>query len=222
MAKWLGLGAAALLVLLFLLWRTLDEPAAAPPPTTKKVSSDELIAAAESKMTTKPTKKVVQEAGSDAPVVKEEMDPASELFDKHFIDVIPKRLWKHAAVCYEGKLGSRHRNSNIRYSFKVVVKSGKVTINDLKVVNDEETGKPVNSINDPGLESCFVQKLSGHTWDGNDDMPEGYTIPDYEFPDELTISPERSKKYYQDNMNYVGGEAPSRGGHARSTGGVKP
>jgi hypothetical protein len=37
-------------------------------------------------------------------------------------------------------------------------------------------------------------------------MPDGYTLPDYEYPDELVIRPERSKKYYKDNLEYVGDE----------------
>jgi hypothetical protein len=219
MTKWLGAAALALLVGLFLLWRMLDEPAAAPISKGKPAAIEPTKTVA-----TGPSEAAIKAAATagsneEAAPAKEVMDPGSELFDKHFIDVIPKRLWKHAAVCYEGKLGSRHRNSNIRYSFKVVVKKGKVTINDLKVATDEENGnKPVNTINDPALESCFFQKLSGYAWDGDDDMPEGYTIPDYEYPDELTISPERSKKYYKDNIDYVGGEAPSRGGRAPNAG----
>lgn len=214
----LAIAAALLLVVLLVLWRQLDDSSATPTPPAKQ--TQEIASTTPTKTTIEPTKP----AGSDAPADpgsaatgKQVMDSGSDLFTKHFIDVIPKRLWKEAAVCYEGKLGSRHRNSKIKYAFNVVVRNGTVTINDLRVAtstDDEDAGKPVNTINDPAIESCFFKKLSGLTWNGNDDMPEGYTIPDYTYPDELVIRPERSTKYYESNMNYVGGEAPNKGGHA--------
>jgi hypothetical protein len=212
----LAIAAALLLVILLVLWRQLDDSSATP--SVAKKETPEAVATTPAKQIdvapTKTGSDTSKDAGSAASSEKQVMDPGSELFDKHFIDVIPKRLWKEAAVCYEGKLGSRHRNSKIKYAFKVIVKKGVVTINDLKVAVDDEDKKPVNTINDPAIESCFHKKLSGLTWNGNDDMPEGYTIPDYEYPDELVIRPERSTKYYDSNVNYVGGEAPNRGGHA--------
>lgn len=208
MGKWVAAAAIALLVILFFLWRSLDEPAATAVAQTKKV---ELVKTAPSVELAMAETAAKEKAGEEARAAgkTEVMDAGSVLFTKHFIDIIPKRLWKEASVCYEGKLGSRHRNSKIKYTFNVVVKSGKVTVQDFKVATDED-GKPVNTINDPAIESCFHSKLANYGWDGNTDMPEGYTIPDYVWPDELVIRPERSKKYYKDNVEYVGDEVPGR------------
>lgn len=214
MGKWLGLAAVLFLVVLFLLWRQLSEPAAevvAEKRTKVETALVKTAPSVEAAMAATAKKEAEAEARRAAGE-KEVMDPGSELFTKHFIDLIPKRLWKEAAICYDGKVGSRHRNSKIKYAFNIVVKGGKVSVQDFKLATDED-GTPVNTINDPAIESCFVQKLSGYTWNGNDDMPEGYTIPDYVFPDELLIRPERSKKYYKDNMEYVGDEAPNREKH---------
>jgi hypothetical protein len=215
----LAIAAALLLVVLLVLWRQLDDSSATPAvaKTDTEVAAAPTAKAPDIKLDVKPSGSDAVAEGSGSSSGKQVMDAGSELFTKHFIDVIPKRLWKEAAVCYEGKLGSRHRNSKIKYAFNVVVKNGTVTIKDFKIANstdDEDLGKPVNTINDPAIESCFFKKLSGYTWNGNDDMPEGYTIPDYTYPDELVIRPERSTKYYESNMNYVGGEAPNKGGHA--------
>lgn len=208
MGKWVAAAAVALLVILFLLWRSLDEPPVVVVAQTKKVELVKAPSSVELAMAeTAAKEKAADEARAAGKV--EVMDAGSELFTKHFIDIIPKRLWKEASVCYEGKLGSRHRNSKIKYAFNIVVKNGKVSVQDFKVATDED-GKPVNSINDPAIESCFHSKLANYGWDGNTDMPEGYTIPDYVWPDELVIRPERSKKYYKDNVEYVGDEVPGR------------
>src|SRR5262249_54469616 len=110
----------------------------------------------------------------------------------HFIDTIPKRLSKDAAICYEGKLGTRDRSAKYKLAFKVVVKNGKAKVMDAHIALDED-GRPINTINDPAIESCFFQHVSRYEWDANSDMPDGYVIPDDEFPDELVIRPERGK-----------------------------
>jgi hypothetical protein len=214
MGKWLAIGALVLVVLLFVMWKQLPDSEAMP----TKTSEPEQVAIAPSggtstvavKKPVAPSKDEPATDKGDEPAKTETrpLDPASDLFYKHFLDVIPKRLWREASVCYEGKLGSRKRDAKIKLAFNVVAKGGKVTIQDVRIANDEDTGKPVNTINDPAIESCFFQKVARYSWDGNADMPEGYTLPDYIYPDELVIRPERSKKYYQDNLDYVGGEAP--------------
>ncbi len=208
MGKWVAAAAIVLLVILFFLWRQLDEPAAVVHVQTKKVELVKTAPSVELAMAETAAKEKASEEARAAGKT-EVMDAGSVLFTKHFIDPIPKRLWKEASICYEGKLGSRHRNSKIKYTFNVVVKRGKVTVQDFKVANDED-GKPVNTINDPAIESCFHSKLANYGWDANTDMPEGYTMPDYVWPDELVIRPERSKKYYKDNMEYVGDEVVGR------------
>lgn len=215
MGKWIAAAAAVLLVVLFLLWRQLDEPAAVAVAEQRstKVAMVKTAPSVERAMAESAAKEKAAEEARAAGKT-EVMDAGSDLFTQHFIDPIPKRLWKEASVCYEGKLGSRHRNSKIKYTFNVVVKSGKVSVQDFKIATGED-GKPVNTINDPAIESCFHQHLANYSWDGNADMPEGYTIPDYVWPDELVIRPERSKKYYKDNVEYVGDEVPGRDKYIR-------
>ncbi len=208
MGKWLAAAGIALLVILVFLWRSLDEPATVVVAQTKKVELVKTAPSVELAMAESTAKEKASEQAR-AEGKTEVMDAGSVLFTQHFIDPIPKRLWKEASVCYEGKLGSRHRNSKIKYTFNIIVKNGKVSVQDFKVATDED-GKPVNTINDAAIESCFHSKLANYGWDGNADMPEGYTIPDYVWPDELVIRPERSKKYYKDNVDYVGDEVPGR------------
>jgi hypothetical protein len=215
MGKWLAIGAIAILVLLLILWRQLDDSEATPHKAASSdsksaptmASSDSLSASA-TKVAAPVNKTETAAPAQAAPPGKQVMDMGSDLFYKHFLDIIPKRLWKDAAVCYEGKLGTHPRDAKYKLAFRVVVKNGKAKVMDAHVANDED-GKPVNTINDPALESCFFQHVSRYEWDANEDMPDGYVIPDYEYPDELVIRPERSKKYYKSNMDYVGDEAPA-------------
>jgi hypothetical protein len=81
--------------------------------------------------------------------------------------------------------------------FKMKIQNGDVTVND-------DTIK-ANTLDNPGLETCFIQAVQRTTW--HDD-----SLPDWEAPDELVLRPERGmKKYMQDNINYVGAEAPKDG-----------
>ncbi|MBX3159624.1 MAG: hypothetical protein KF773_26880 [Deltaproteobacteria bacterium] len=198
------------------MWRKVDEPAAKAQPSAKDVVAHNDVAPSGA-VARKPapidvTKEV--ELPPPTPVAmtpdgKKIIDTGSDDFYKHFIEIIPKRLWKEAAVCYEGRLGTRHRNSKMKLLFDVVVKNGVATIQNTRVGPDEEDGS-VNTINDSAVESCFFQHVARYTWNANDDMPEGYAMPaEYRYEDSLVIRPERSKKYYKDNVDYVGGEAPA-------------
>jgi hypothetical protein len=214
MGKWLTAAAVAIVILLIILWRQLDDSEATPsqtataPAKTIAVSVDPSIALPRAPKTKAGDVAPAAPTTTAAPEGKQVMDMGSDLFYKHFIDIIPKRLWKDAAICYDGKVGTRDRDAKYKLAFNVVVKNGKATIRDLHVATDED-GKPVNTINDPAIESCFYQHVARYQWDANSDMPDGYVMPDYEYPDELVIRPERSKKYYKDNMEYVGAEAPA-------------
>lgn len=212
MGKWLAAGAIAILILLLLLWRQLDAseatPVKAPEPKPVATAVEPLVPDMSPEQKANVEKLQAMAAATVVPPGKQVMEMGSDLFYKHFIDVIPKRLWKDAAVCYEGKLNTRSRDAKYKLAFNVVVRNGKATVQDIRVATDED-GKPVNTINDPAIESCFFQHVARYQWDANEDMPDGYVIPDYEYPDELLIRPERSKKYYKSNMEYVGAEAPA-------------
>jgi hypothetical protein len=211
MAKWFAAGAVALLILLLIMWRQVGETSAKP---KAEGAARDPVAQAPVRSAPKPidvTKDVELPPPTPVPMTpdgKKIMNVQSEEFYRHFVDIIPKRLWKDAAICYDGKTGSRHRNSKVKYEFDVVVKNGKATIQNVRLGKDEDTGAVANTINDPVIESCFFSHVSRYAWDANEDMPDGYAMPDYTYSDSLLIRPERSKKYYKDNMDYVGEEAP--------------
>jgi hypothetical protein len=197
MGKWLAAGALALVVLLIVLWRQLDAGApavaATPAPVVRAAPSQPIHSV------TLPKQAAPVEAPE--PEKPKKLDPAGDEFFYAFIEAIPKKLGMEAAECYEGKIGSRNRNAKMKLAFNVVVRNGDVTIRDIKVANDED-GKPVNTIGDPAIESCFFQKVARTTW--HDD-----SLPDYEWPDELVIRPERGlKKFTKENREYVGAVAP--------------
>lgn len=216
MGKWLAIAAVALLVLFIILWRELDESSA----TTRSAADDKPTASEHLPITAAaPAPKKVEKAAvpetkpatpsnlPPPPPGKQWLDTGSDMMYQYFLDIVPKRIWKDAAICYEGKVGTRLRDAKMKFAFNVVVKNGKAIVQDVHVANDED-GKPVNTIGDAAIESCFYQHVSRYQWDANSDMPDGYAMPDYSYPDELVIRPERSKKYYKDNMEYVGDEAP--------------
>lgn len=217
MKKWLVVGAVAMLVMLIVMWRKVSESQATPKPKAEVSQRDD-----DAPITREPREKPkkadlpypVVETPEPTPVAmtddgKKVVDVASDMIYANFIDVIPKRLWKDAAVCYEGKLGTRQRDAKMKLEFKVVVKGRKATIQDVHVVEKNSDGIPQNTINDPAIESCFFQHIARYGWDTDEDQAEGYALPDYVYEDSLVIRPERSTKYYKSNMEYVGEPAPA-------------
>jgi len=59
-----------------------------------------------------------------------------------------------------------------------------------------------STLSDPALETCFIQEVQRSSWKDSE-------LPDWEQDDELVLRPERGmKKYWKDNVDYVGGVAP--------------
>jgi len=200
MGKWLAIAGALLLVLLVLMWRSMDS--AATPSVAQPV---EKVAALSPSSATPSVKPVVTNqttpASTDVPVVEsvtdkpEKLDPMGDEFFHKFIDFVPNRLSRDAAECYLTP-GAVHRNQKLVLKFDMRVRDGVVTVQNMKV--DQST------LNNPALESCFIQKVSRVTW--KDDA-----LPDYDWPDELVIRPERGlKKHWKSNIEYVGEPAPKK------------
>ncbi|MDB4963899.1 MAG: hypothetical protein JWP01_3898 [Myxococcales bacterium] len=197
MGKWLAVAGIALLAVMFLLWKQLDstDATAAPQPTQPDVVASTASRATPSSTTpaAKPTEVVAaaEPAATEAP---KKMDVLSDAFFYKFQEVVPAVLSRNAAKCYEGVSKRVHRNQKLVLKFKVKIKNGEVTINDVKA--------DVNTLDNAGLESCFIQEVQRTTW--RDDE-----LPDWEAEDELVIRPERGlKKYSRENIEYVGQPAP--------------
>lgn len=192
MGKWLAAGGVALLVLLVVMWRQLqnDATAAPTPPKpaaqTEEPSVEQLVKIAEAKH----AEEAPVQTDPDKPA---KIDSAGDEFTARFIELVPKKLSLDAATCYTVPK-SKTRNQQAKFTFKMVVKDGVVTVHDVKLVKD--------TLNDPALTSCFFQKIARTTWTDE-------ALPDYEWEDELVLNPERGlKKWTKANMEYVGEKAP--------------
>lgn len=183
--------------LLVVLWWQMKPPA--PPAAHAAVAvaaSEPPLAAAEKPASTgaAPAEQVdppAPEAESGKP---HKMDPRSDEFFYKFDEVVPGRLTRNAATCYEGRHGQLHRNQSLKLGFKTRIVNGQVTIRDVKVQE--------STLNDPALETCFIQEVARSTWKDDE-------LPDWEQEDELVLKPERGmKKFWRENVDYVGPEAP--------------
>ncbi len=200
MGKWLGLAAALLIALLVVMWRSLSTSEATPPAHADEAQvPDEASKLVNRTILAKP--KPEDKPADDKP---KKLDPMSDEFFYKFTEQVPKQLTSDAAQCYEGRSGSLHRNQKLVLTFNVTVKNGDVTVHDVKIKppDPDEEGESNNTLHDPALESCFIQKVARSGW--HDD-----SLPDYEWPDELVLRPERGmKKYMKWNREYVGAPAP--------------
>jgi hypothetical protein len=205
MGKWLAIGGAALLILLFVLWKQLDPSSAtaatpeakpaqvAPPPAYDPLAEAKKVAAEEH------AKAGVAEPAPAAPSPDgkpAKIDPASDEFFYKFQEVTPAILSREVVKCYDGRPDSQrlHRNQKLTLEFHIKIKDGEVTISNVH--------EKANTLNDAALTTCFTQSVQRKTW--HDDA-----LPDWEADDELVIRPERGlKKYMKSNIDYVGAEAP--------------
>lgn len=197
MAKWLVAGGVAILVVVVLLWLQMK---ADPVPVARAVAAP----AAPAPVAAAPEPRPVAAASTAPPAAAEEpaapapqpgkLDPRSDEFFNKFDDVVPNRLTRNAAKCYEGRHGQLHRNQKLSLRFKTKIVNGEVTVHDVTIKE--------STINDSALETCFIQAVQRSTWKDDE-------LPDWEQDDELVIRPERGmKKFWQDNIDYVGAEAP--------------
>lgn len=191
MGKWLAAGGIALIAALLLMWKQVSSSSAEPSPAPLAPTKVEQAAAPPGAAPAARPENVLDE---ELPVdeTPKKLEKASDEFFYAFTEKVPKVLSKDAAECYAGKLGSKNRNAKLVLNFNVKVRSGKVTIDDVKVA--------MSTLNDPALESCFIQKVSRSGW-------EDASLPDEDWPDELVIRPERGlKKYVKENVEYLGDE----------------
>lgn len=196
MAKWLAAGGIVLLVLLFLLWREMrpGHATSAPPKQAKPIAAEPAPSAgsAEPSLADEIAKAAAERVGDPGNPTK--LDPRSDEFFYRFDEAIPKVLTRNAAKCYEGRHGSLHRNQKLSLRYKVKVVNGEVQISDVSIKE--------STLRDAALETCFIQQVQRSTWKDDE-------LPDVAIDDELVLRPERGmKKYWQDNVDYVGAEAP--------------
>lgn len=190
MGKWLAVGGIALIAALLLMWKQVSSSSAEPPPPALATTKVEKAAPVASAAPAQPANKLDEELPVDETPKK--LEKASDEFFYAFTEKVPKVLSKDAAECYAGKLGTKNRNAKLVLNFNVKVRSGKVRVEDVKVA--------MSTLNDPALESCFIQKVARSGW-------EDPSLPDEDWPDELVIRPERGlKKYVKENVEYVGDE----------------
>jgi hypothetical protein len=200
MRKWLA-GAIALLVLVIVLWMQLrapdPEPAVAEHAVAPAAAAAPAVvpaAAIGPPAVAKAAPQAVPEQELDLPERPGKIDPKSDEFFTRFDEVVPRELTRNAARCYEGRHGQLHRNQGLKLKYKIRIVNGQVTVRDITVKE--------STIDDPALETCFLQEVARSTWKDDE-------LPDWEQDDELVIRPERGmKKYWRDNVDYVGPEAP--------------
>ena len=200
MRKWLA-GAVALLVLAVVLWMQLRSPDAEPiaaehaaPPAAAAVPAVVPAAASGPPAVAQAAAQTAAEPELDVPERGAKIDPKGDEFFTRFDEVVPRELTRNAAKCYEGRHGQLHRNQGLKLKYKIRIAGGQVTIRDVTIKE--------STIEDPALETCFIQEVARSTWKDDE-------LPDWEQDDELVIRPERGmKKYWRDNVDYVGPEAP--------------
>lgn len=195
--KWLLAGGIAILAILLVLWLQM-RPSDAPPVTHKAADAApaQVAMAAAKPAAAKPTAAVAEPAEEPPPpdVPPGKLDPRSDEFFYKFDEAMPKTLTKNAAKCYEGRHGQLHRNQKLSLRFKTKIVNGQVTVRDVTIKE--------STLNDPALETCFIQEVQRSTWKDDE-------LPDWEQDDELVLRPERGmKKYWKDNVDYVGAVAP--------------
>ena len=189
MAKWLAAGGVAVVALLILLLLQMR------PSTPAPVAHKPAPPATQVAMLAKPVAAVpAAEPAAEPEVPPGKLDPRSDEFFYKFDELMPKTLTRNAAKCYEGRHGQLHRNQKLSLRFKTRIVNGEVSIHDVKIKE--------STLNDPALETCFIQEVQRSAWKDNE-------LPDWEQDDELVLRPERGmKKYWKDNIDYVGAAAP--------------
>lgn len=201
MKKWLA-GALALLVLAVVLWMQIRSPEpvvaepAAPAATAAAPAAavPAVVSAAAKGQTAIAHAAPAAEEELDLPESTGKIDPRSDQFFNRFDEVVPRELTRNAARCYEGRHGQLHRNQGMKLKYKIRISNGQVTVRDVTVQD--------STIGDPALENCFLQEVARSSWKDDE-------LPDWEQEDELVLRPERGmKKYWRDNADYVGPEAP--------------
>src|SRR5215470_13376246 len=137
MAKWLAAGGVAILAIVLLLWLQM-QPSDPEPVTRAPVAPPTQVAMA-APAPAQPEKPAVAPAPSEPPAAAPEpvrpakLDPRSDEFFNKFDDIVPSRLTRNAAKCYEGRHGQLHRNQKLSLRFKTKIVNGEVSIHDVTI-----------------------------------------------------------------------------------------
>ena len=198
MGKWLAAGGVVLIALVVLLWLQMQPSDPVPRAHAAVVPAEVPQAAVPSVAAAPPPKAPAAAAPAEAVPAPSpapgKLDPRSDEFFYKFDEVVPQRLARNAAKCYEGRHGSLHRNQKLSLRFKTKIVDGEVTVKDVTIKE--------STLGDAALETCFIQEVARSTWKDAE-------LPDWEQDDEVVLRPERGmKKFWRDNMDYVGAEAP--------------
>ena len=199
MGKWLVAGAAALVIILLLLWLQLGDEAAPVARSPQQVAPSAAASvppkSSETQLAKADPVKVGTELELDPPLAgPHKINPMSDEFNERFEEQVPRRLTREAAKCYEGRHGSLHRNQKLTLMFKTKIRDGVVTVHDVRVKED--------TIQDAALNTCFIQQLQRASWKDDE-------LPDYDVDDLLVMRPERGmRKYWSELESEVGPEGP--------------
>jgi hypothetical protein len=206
-SKWITIaGALLVVVVLFLLRAEVMSPGAHAEATAAPAQALPAPAAAPV-VTAAPAPVAPTAPGAPAaPAAPRKLDPQSDAFFYKFDEVVPARLTRAAATCYEGATRV-HRNQKLKLGFKTKIVAGEVSVIDVKVLD--------STLAYPGLEACFIRQVAAQHW--HDD-----SLPDWEQDDQLVLRPERGmKKYMRENLEYEGdgptGAALIKAGQAAPT-----
>src|SRR5438093_1400769 len=138
MGKWLAAGGVAIVAILLLLWLQMQssDPApvtraalAQPAPTQVAMAASAPAAAPRQA----PAAASAAEPEPPSPEQPAKLDPRSDEFFHKFDDVVPNRLTRNAAKCYEGRHGQLHRNQKLSLRFKTNIVNGEVSIHDVTI-----------------------------------------------------------------------------------------
>lgn len=172
---------AALAVLLV---QQLRAPAAAPSPVvalaTRSLPPPPQFPAGRNMS---PEPEEVEELGAPAPTPgpPKKLDVNGTEFYQRFYEMLTPHLTKEAADCYHG---GKERDQKVKFSFKVTIRDGRVTMRDVTMV--------ASTLNDPALERCMLEKVASFaSWKDEE-------FPDYELEDEVLIRIRALKKYKQE------------------------
>src|SRR5687768_9791275 len=165
MRKLLAIAGAVLLVVLVMLWKSLDDSAATPQPAPTIKPPLPVKPATEVAAKPKPADdELTPEDMVEAKPKK--LDHMSDEFFYRFTEQVPKILSAEAVECYNHRTGTLHRNAKLVLMFNVRVRAGKATITDVRIKppDADDPDQQNNTLNDPALESCFIQKVARATW----------------------------------------------------------
>ena len=187
MTKWLAAATVIVLALLALLWLQIREPAVA---VTPAPVADVATAAAPASPSNASELALAAQKVREAQAQGGKIDPASDAFTYRFDEMVTPNLTMMAAKCYTGGINRVHRNQKTKLNMKLQIKSGVVSVSDVKIVE--------TTINDKALNDCFLREVAKTTW--TDEQ-----LPDWQQDEELVLRPERGmKKFTAENLAYEG------------------